>query len=61
VNVSRDLGNGLISIPWTGGGVLQETTDLESAGTNWSDVPAPSNPYIFTPAPLTKRFFRLRP
>ncbi|HXJ59155.1 MAG TPA: PA domain-containing protein [Verrucomicrobiae bacterium] len=48
--------NGRISISWTGGGVLQETTTL---GGTWSDSTDQTNPQLVQPAGASK-FYRIK-
>jgi len=61
VNVSYNSGTGQVTITWSGSGVLQETADLQSSGTVWTDVAGnPTSPYTFTPTG-EKKFYRLRP
>jgi hypothetical protein len=60
LNISPDWNTGTITINWQGGGVLQETTNLQNTATSWTDVPGFVNPYVFTPT-SGRRFFRLRP
>jgi hypothetical protein len=61
LNISRNTTTGAITVSWTGGGVLRQTTALQSPGTVWTDVPGNPNPYTFTPAsPTEMRFFSLR-
>jgi hypothetical protein len=58
LNVSRN--GGQVTISWTGGGVLQEATQLTNGATVWTDVPGnPSSPYTFTPTGQMK-FYSLR-
>jgi len=50
------LVSGVVTISWTGCGILQQSSDL----TNWADItPTATSPY--TPSPLaTQKFYRLR-
>jgi hypothetical protein len=59
LNISYN--GGQVTISWSGGGVLQEATQLLDGGaTVWSDVPGnPSSPYTFTPTG-EKKFYSLR-
>jgi hypothetical protein len=58
LNISRN--GGQVTISWTGGGVLQEATQLINGGTVWTDVAGnPSSPYTFTPTGQIK-FYSLR-
>jgi hypothetical protein len=52
--------NGTVTVSWTGAGILQQTSALLPTGTDWDDVPGNPNPYTFTPAAGTQRFFSLR-
>jgi hypothetical protein len=61
LNISRNLATGQVTVSWTGGGTLQETSALPASGAaGWSDVPGNPNPYVFTPVPGQNRFFSLR-
>jgi hypothetical protein len=61
LRIRQDSANGQVTIAHECQGKLQETTELLAIGTLWSDVPGNPNPYLFTPAPNSKRFFRLVP
>jgi hypothetical protein len=54
--VSAAPGNN-ITIQWSGGGVLQESSTLAAGG--WSDVANAASPYTVAPT-APKRFFRVR-
>jgi hypothetical protein len=45
-------------VSWSGPGVLQQSSELLSSGTPWTDVPGNPNPHTFMPTG-EKRFFRL--
>jgi hypothetical protein len=53
--MTATLSSGNVIITWSGGGVLQESTNL---GT-WSDVAGAASPYS-TPAVSAKKFYRVR-
>lgn len=57
--LSISLGNGIVTIRWTGPGILQETSSL-SPPSSWADVPNnPSSPFT-TLVGATQKFLRLR-
>jgi hypothetical protein len=58
LQISRDLTTGEITVSWSGPGVLQQSSELLSSGTPWTDVPGNPNPHTFMPTG-EKRFFRL--
>jgi hypothetical protein len=53
--------NGQIMIFRNATGTLQETAELLTGSSTWSDVPGNPNPYILTVTPGTRRFFRIGP
>jgi len=50
------LSGGLVTISWTGSGVLQQTSSLSAP--NWLDAPRQSNPQ--TVAATGTRFYRIK-
>jgi hypothetical protein len=51
------VANGQVTITWTGGGLLEESTDL----TTWSTVPnSPVSPYTVSTTSAPAKFYRLR-
>ena len=61
LRISLNPATGAVTVSWTGAGILQQTTELQSSGTVWTDVAGNPNPYVFTPpAGSNMRFFSLR-
>ena len=51
------VGSGQVTITWTGGGTLQESTNL----LNWTAVPGnPTSPYVVPVSLAPKKFYRVQ-
>jgi hypothetical protein len=60
LTISRNPSNGKITVQSVGcPGVLQQSTTLQSTGTQWTNVPGNPNPHTFTPVPVQGLFFRI--
>jgi hypothetical protein len=58
LSITRNPANGEVTISWSGGGMLQSTTQVGPSAT-WTDIPTATSPFTFTPSGDTG-FFRVR-
>ena len=54
--LTASVSGGSITIQWSGGGVLQQSSDLVT----WSDLPAATSPYTAQVSASPKKFYRVR-
>ncbi|HVV72047.1 MAG TPA: PA14 domain-containing protein, partial [Verrucomicrobiae bacterium] len=59
VTITTSLSNGQITLTWSGGGVLQSTSQLQGTGTQWTPVAGASSPYT-TAASAAAAFYRVQ-